>query len=118
MSITSGHIVWANGPYPCGRFPDIKIFNHILVSKLDRNEKVLADGGYSGVKCVINLDDQTPEYSSTLRARHETVNRRLKHFNVLSQRFRHDLTRHSMCFHAIVNLTQIMLGSTNPLFSP
>ena len=108
--------MWANGPYPCGSNPDIKIFKECLSQKLDPGEQVLADGSYVGDKCVMCIPGKSEKFSSQVRARHETANRRLKHFAVLGNRFRHKLQLHSMCFHAIVNLTQIILESSDSLF--
>lgn len=116
VSISTGFISWANGPFPCGLFPDIKIFNYSLSQKLDFGEQVLADGGYSGPKCIDHMTGRKIGYSQKIRARHETVNRRFKQFSVLSSRFRHKPALHSFCFYAILNLTQISLETTNPLF--
>lgn len=117
VPISSGCIVWANGPYPCGSYPDIKIFNDQLVHLLEPNELVLCDKGYSGPHCIHNLGHNDNNLSGTLLARHETVNRRLKHFNILANRFRHRLELHSICFHAVLNLTELMLEESDPLFS-
>ena len=46
---------------------------------------------------------------SQWRARHETINRRFKQFHVLQDVFRHDLTKHQVCFFAVANVTQIMI---------
>ena len=46
ISIATGHIVWVNGPFCCGRWPDIKIAKKHLVKRLDRHERVIADSGY------------------------------------------------------------------------
>lgn len=27
VSVSTGHLVWTTGPYPCGLFSDIEIFN-------------------------------------------------------------------------------------------
>lgn len=115
VAIKTGTIVWANGPYPCGLFPDIKIFNDVLRKKLDSDEKVLADDGYSGDNFQGHFNGDVI-LGRKLRARHETVNRRFKQFTILSTTFRHDLSLHSYCFHAVVNMTEIVLQSTNPLF--
>ena len=46
LAIRTGLIVWLNGPFPCGTFPDDKIFKGALVEMLDEKERVEADGGY------------------------------------------------------------------------
>ena len=35
VSISTGHLVWAYGPFPCGSHPDISIFKLRLAEKLD-----------------------------------------------------------------------------------
>lgn len=49
--------------------------------------------------------------------RHETVIKRIKHFNVWSTPFRHNLAKHKICFHSVVNLTQLILKYEDPLSS-
>ncbi len=56
MDILAGNIVWVNGPYTAGKYPDIKIFCMGLACWLDEFERVEADDGYIGeaprkVKC-------------------------------------------------------------------
>ena len=50
------------------------------------------------------------------RAWHETVNRWLKQFGILSQRFRHQLEKHGIVFMAIANITQLAIMIDQPLF--
>ena len=105
VSIHNGYVMWANGPYTCGRFPDQNIFNLGLSKMLGNKERVIADSGYSGLKCLKNYPGKPILHSRRIRARNETVNRRFKHFNVLGKRFRHNVRLHSFCFHAVCNLT-------------
>jgi hypothetical protein len=44
---------------------------------------------------------------SLCRARHETINGRLKSFRILSTKFRDNLNKHQSCFQAILSNTQI-----------
>ena len=46
VPIASGEIVWTHGPFPCGSFPDLKIFRMGMKSALTRGERVVADAGY------------------------------------------------------------------------
>ena len=48
LSLQLGHIVWVNGPYPCGAWSDIKIFRDRMKLDLSKNERVEADNGYTG----------------------------------------------------------------------
>jgi hypothetical protein len=120
LCIQTGWMVWVNGPYPCGQWPDLRIARDWLVYELDPGEMFLADGGYrdGGVYAEtpngLNTFDQ--RMKSVARARHETVNARMKNWGVLRGTFRHHLTRHGPIFLAIANITQIQIEEENPLF--
>ena len=43
LCIKTGQIVWINGPYEAGSWPDINIFRDSLLSHLEENERVEAD---------------------------------------------------------------------------
>jgi hypothetical protein len=92
---------------------------------LDLNERVEADDGYIGedpvhVKTPSGPRIDTPaeqRYKSTLRMRHETVNKRIKTFGCLSTKhFRHDAVFHSGCFRAVAVLIQLSIERGHPLF--
>ena len=56
VCIKSGSIVWVNGAYPPGDWPDIVIFRHLLIDLLGFGERVECDDGYMGEapeSCVI-----------------------------------------------------------------
>ncbi len=84
VDIRGGSLVWIQGPYPAGKWPDIKIFNALLANFLEWYEQVEADDGYRGhpnkVKCPVS--DIAPAkklaMQARVRARHETINGRLK----------------------------------------
>jgi hypothetical protein len=48
LCICTGEIVWIHGSFPCGQWPDIRVFCHALIHKLEEGEKVEADLGYRG----------------------------------------------------------------------
>ena len=75
---------------------------------VDPNEMTVADEGYNDGNYFI--------HDRRIMSRHETVNRRLKQFGVLSQRFRHDRHLHPPCFHAVANLTQLMIANGEKLY--
>jgi len=82
------------------------------------NEKVIAGRGYRDEKCVYLPSDLMYEdrlYSS-VRARHENANRRIKQFNAITNKFRHNISLHHLCFFAAANLSQIMIENGAPLF--
>lgn len=117
LSITTGKIIWAHGGVPCGMFSDLKLAREIFVHILDPGEKAIADRGYMDKKyfCTPQYNPQYPNIS-TILARHETINRRLKQWRCLGTKFRHQLKRHPMCFHSVLNITEIMIENGYPLF--
>jgi hypothetical protein len=120
LCIQTGWIVWKNGPYPCGSYPDLKIARHRVVHVLAQGEKILADGGYRDG----GLYAETPSGYNTLgqrmkkvaRSRHETVNARIKTFKVLSTAFKNKRENHWMCFHALANMIQLDIEEGRGLF--
>jgi hypothetical protein len=125
MSIFGGDIVWVNGPFPCGHWPDIEIFRQGLKHVLEERERVEADDGYRGedplnVKVPASMchpqEEQILLQRTVVRRRHETMNNRLKQFKILDGCFRHDIKHHGMCFHAVVVLTQLSIENGHPLF--
>ena len=118
LNIHTGDIVWGHGAYPCGQYPDLTISRSCLIHFLSQGEKVVTDNGYRGERYFIfpfsRLEPR--EYINKIMARHETINKRIRHFKVLSERFRHHLDRHPICFHAVLNITQLMIESGEPLY--
>ena len=124
VSIIKGEIVWVNGPYECGLWPDIKIFRNSFMSHLGPNERVEADDGYIGeapehIKCPKSFTNpaETEKMQQRVRARHETVNKRFKQWGCLSQRFHHEIGRHDDVFRAVAVITQLAIELGEPLFS-
>lgn len=118
VSVMTGQIVWVNGPFPCGSHSDLKIFKSNLKNRLLPGEKVIADKGYQDNLC--DYEAKELEYPdkmfSSCRARHESVNKRIKQFSVASQRFRHKKSLHGVCFFAAAKLTQLLIDNGSPLF--
>ena len=103
MCMLTGDIVWAMGPLPCGDWPDANVFLCALKQMLDEGERVEADDGHVGddpthVKVhgsfVHPQEDKTLCVRAVVRRRHETANKRLKQFKVLSTTFRHSVLFH------------------------
>jgi DDE superfamily endonuclease len=120
IAIQTGEPVWINGPFPCGTWTDLRIARYALVDALDPGEYYLADGGYRDG----NQYSQTPtgrhdfsdRQKATVRARHETYNKRLKDWGALRCAFRHALDSHSKIFRAIANVVQVTIMNGEPLF--
>ena len=113
VCIQTGWIVWVNGPYPAGEWPDARIARDILIYMLDRNEKVMADGTYSDGNLFFVTPDGTNSPRQYMmkkcRARHETINGRIKKWRILSSPFRHRLKNHGSVFKAIANIEQLVI---------
>ena len=79
---------------------------------------VVADEGYNAPTCLLgsDVDGEHRKRLDTIRAGKETVNRRFKQFFVLGYRFWHKIALHFVCFHAVPNLTQIMIEQGRPPF--
>ena len=121
VDILAGNLVWIQGPYPAGKYTDIKIFNKVLRNFLEPGERVEADEGYRGhpdkIKCPGN--DMNPAENrgmqGRVRARHEMLNGRLKK-EILSQVFRHHIMMHGDVFRACAVVTQLTIENGKPLF--
>lgn len=108
-SLATGFIVWTNGPFPAGEWPDKKIFDRDLILHIKQGEKVLADSGYTGRDTYITVTgrQENDPILKRIKARHEQVNGWMKKWNCLSKVFRHDKQMHYQCFHAVAVITQI-----------
>lgn len=121
ISIYSGDIVWIHGPH-VGSKNDLTIFREKLKYKLDPEEMAEVDAGYKGETDFLRSRDvytteKEKREKSEMRARHETVNRRFKQWQILKQQFRNDRKKHKMVFYAIATLTQIEISNGNVPFS-
>ena len=80
LCILTGDIVWINGPYEAGMWPDIEIFRDTLMSELAPNERLKADDGYLGehpyhIKCPAGFaNPEIMEYmQQPVRNRQESI---------------------------------------------
>lgn len=114
LNIQTGDIVWTKGPFPCAKWPDAKIFQYSLQHKLAEDEMVEADGTYRGMPYHVRMPHEWVTGADCIAkhqalARHETIHRRLKTFNVLGSKFRHDLTLHKIIHQACTALIQLSI---------
>lgn len=116
LNIRNGHIVWAFGGYPCGEYPDLLLAREAFVLALNYNERAMADKGYKDPLFILPNANNGSRHKFFM-CRHETVNKRLRQFNILKIDFRHDRQKHPMVFHAVANLTQLMIENGEPLFN-
>ena len=127
VAIYHDKIVWINGPFPAGQ-NDMKVFRKPggLMSKIPDNRRAIGDEGYRGEPSKISTKNSTfntrelSQFESRIRARHETVNSRLKAFGVLGQVFRSKGTtrmqNHKAAFEACCVIVQYELDNGNKLF--
>jgi DDE superfamily endonuclease len=120
ICIQTGWIVWKNGPYPCGSFPDITIARDRLHNYMAIGEMYVADRGYKDGRqygdCPTGYNTPGQRMRGIVRARHESVNARIKKFKILSTAFRNQLKYHYMAFHAIVNALQVEIQEGGTLY--
>ena len=122
IDILAGNLVWIHGPYPDGKFTNIKIFKKVLRNYPEPGERVEADKGYHGhpnkIKCPGNNihPAENQRMQSRVRARHETLNGRLKTWGILSQVFQNSITMHGNVFRACTVVMQLTIESGEPLF--
>ena len=103
ICISTGEVVWGNGPYKCGSWPDLRIFRYKLKDLLLPNELIIADLGYCDNRVILPPVCSSSRYvlfHRKVRARHETLNSRLKNFRILSDVFRHNPDLNANCFFA------------------
>jgi DDE superfamily endonuclease len=123
IDLWKSKVVWINGPFPAATH-DLTIYQKEegLRSKVPVLKKVIADNGY---QCQDDNNLSTPnkfdseevkEFNKRARARHETLNKRLKDFNVLKDSFGHELDKHKFVFEAVCVLVQYDMNNGLPLF--
>jgi hypothetical protein len=117
LAIWSDNIVWVNGPYPCGKYADLKIFKEDLAHVLNHaKEKCIADGTYRHftVSQKGMGNHLWRKHKNRFRARQESVNSRIKVFNCFVNKWRHSHELHKHTMHVAIYLTQISI-EYNPL---
>ena len=91
-------------------------FKNLFASR----RKVVADKGYRGdSKVVTPLDAKNNDHRRAMslgRARHETVNRRIKQWGALQQIWRHDNEKHAFSFRVVITIVQLEIENGRPLF--
>lgn len=120
LSLIDDRIVWVSGPHPAGT-PDIQVFRNGLMAHIPNGKRIIGDKGYRGEPNYISTpnsfdNDQVKLYKSRARARHETINSRIKSFKCLSERFHHSNEFHGKVFEAICVITQYQLDNGSFLF--
>ncbi len=123
VAILMGNLVWIQGPYPAGAWPNIKIFTSCLVHFLEPYKRIEADDSYrrhaDKVKCPKNNVNPVKnlKMQGRIRASQESINGRLKNWGILSQVFHHDIRRHGDDFWVCTVITQLTIEHGEPLFA-
>ena len=115
--------MWINGPFACGKYNDCSIFLKGMAARLGRNERVEVNDGYNGaspkytkVPGSCTARKERKEIQSTVRARHETFNKRLKQWGSMRNVWHHGPTKHATAVRAVAVINQIILQFQQPLF--
>ena len=115
LALATGWIVWINGPFRCGNWPDLRIARSALHDMIPRGEFYLADCGYRARDTPVVTKNDIPanerDRMNKLMARHETVNTRFKDWGILLNRFDFAEEKHAVVFYAIAVITQIEIAS-------
>lgn len=122
LDINSNNIVWVNGPFKAGN-TDLVMFQapNGLKSMIPPNYRIIGDMGYAGEPGIISTKnhfdtDAVKLFKRRARARHENLNSFVKHFSILSGRYRHALVNHKMVFEAVCVIVQYKLENDVSLF--
>ena len=120
VNIQTGDIVWICGPFPPGAWPDIVTLRYRILYHLLPNEMLSADGGYCDAYQFFitptGLNRHIDYVMTVARARHETINRRFKVWDILSNKFHHTRDMHGKVFASIANLVQLEFENGRPAF--
>jgi hypothetical protein len=115
LAVKTGWIVFINGPFIAGSWPDLRIARSKLHHIIPKDEFYLADRGYRAQNTPGVTKDDIPEHErpkmNWLMARHETVNTRFKDWGILKHRFTLAEHRHRYIFYAIAVITQVEISS-------
>jgi DDE superfamily endonuclease len=121
LSIFESQVVWVSGPHPAS-IPDITVFRQEngLGSLIQPGKFAIADQGYLGDERIRTRNRRDTAdvrlFKERAKSRQETFNARLKNFDCLGTRFKHQLNFHRFVFTAVCVLCQYQLENGSPLF--
>jgi DDE superfamily endonuclease len=115
VDLFESKIAWVHGPFPAGQ-NDLSVFRKEEVGlkwKIPAGKKVIADNGCQGAEASEMLSTPNDvasravkQFKKRARARHETVNKKLKQYAILENRFRHG------CRASVEHTWQLDVGTT------
>jgi hypothetical protein len=113
LALYSDQVVWFSGPHPCGEYSDLKTYQSCGLRALliASNERAIADGTYmdGSVSGKEKGSKQWKKAKSRMRARQESLNKRLKVFKMMREKFVFGREKHQMVFQAALFLVQLSL---------
>ena len=117
MCIQTGCLVHVDGPYPAGAWPDLHIAQnklcHLLCESQYEDELACGDGGFQDGREFFATppghNNEIERMRTVARARHEMINRHFKQWSILHDVYCGKLNRHGTIFHAVANITQLVL---------
>lgn len=122
VDLVQSKLVWINGPFRAGN-TDLNIFRREdgLKSRIPAGMMLIGDKGYDGERQVVStpndLDStEIKRFKTRARARHETINGRIKEFGILKECFRHPVAKHGIAFEAVCVIVQYSLENGRPMF--
>lgn len=118
-----GDLIDVDGPHRpgCKYGSEKAIFERGVMSYLDDGEECEGDKYYrKQIKDIFTgyLSNEERKFAARFRARHESLNGRLKRFQILTTKFRAKpaFQKHSMAFRAIAVLCQLEIETSSSLF--
>ena len=120
LDIWRSRIVQMQGPYPASTH-DITIFRNGLKQQTPFGKRGIGDNGYRGEREILSLPNshdhpELRKFKSRARARQESLNTRIQNFNILKDRFRHNIKKHKIVFEAVCVIVQYQFDNGSPLF--
>jgi hypothetical protein len=114
LSIQTGNICWWSRLYAPGKWNNLSIFRHFLVSMLKPGERCKTDRGYQDatlayVKCpgVVETNPNTAQIQQWVQSRQETVNKRFKIWAILPTLYHHICGRPFVSSSILINIIKI-----------
>lgn len=109
--------MWFADPFPCGAYPDVKIFRKDLRTCLNPGEIVIADKGYNDERDFSEAEVTGFEsYQRAARGRQEGVNDLRKWLRILTVPFPHYKNLHGPGLSAIANITNLCITFEETLY--
>ena len=126
LSVFNPQCVFISGPFKGGTNDSTMMKESGLLEKLMKIKKLcIVDGGFNftaqAEKNCLSRPDRMDDsdlhnFKSRARLRQETFNRRLKHFDALSNTFRHKFDKHKAVFEAVVVIVQTQMDNGSPIY--